>query len=174
MASDGPDSWVAVGRVLKVHGLQGEVAVEVLTDFPDRFAPGKSLQLRTDGGEAREVRIAAARPHKGRLLVRFEGVDGPEAAETLKDQDLCVLPGDLPARPAGYFFHWELRGFAVVDRSDAPLGTVVDLVDAAGLPLLVVRTPSGDREVPFRAPLVVSADRDARRLVLDPPPGLLD
>ena len=169
-----PASWVVVGEIVKPHGLGGEVAVELLTDFPERFSPGGVLQLRSPNGVVRPITIAGVRPHQGRLLVLFDGVDSLEAAEALRGCDLRVLPGDEPVRPAGFVFHFELEGFEVVDVSGRGLGQAGDLGEAGGLPLLVVRTPHGLRDVPFRHPIVVSIDREAHRVVLDPPAGLLD
>ncbi len=173
-ASGDARDWVVVGRVVRPHGLRGEVAVEVLTDFPRRFERGAVLQARIASGPARPLTVASSRPHGGRLLVLFEGVGGPDEAESLRDADLCVLPGDEPERPEGYWFQWELRGFAAVDTAGRPLGTAGDVVEVGGLPLLSVTTPRGEREVPFRHPIFVSADRERRVVVLDPPEGLLD
>ncbi len=171
---DDPAAWVTVGHVVKAHGLLGEVSLELLTDFPERFGPGAILQVRRAGLGTGSLRIEAVRPHKGRLLVRFEGVAGPEAAEQLRGVDLCVRPDDLPRRPDDYYFHWELQGFEVRDVTGTFLGTAGELGEAGGLPLLTVRTRAGERDVPFRYPILVSIDRPARRIVLDPPAGLLD
>jgi 16S rRNA processing protein RimM len=171
---DGPSAWVTVGQVVKAHGLLGEVVVEPLTDFPERFAPGAILRVRRGDLGTGSLRVQSARPHKGRFLVRFEGISGPDAAEELRGADLCVLPGDLPTRPDDYYFHWELDGFEVFDAAGASLGTAGELDEAAGLPLLTVRTAAGERDVPFSRPILVSIDRTARRIVLDPPAGLLD
>jgi 16S rRNA processing protein RimM len=171
---DDPAGWVVVGEIVKPHGLEGEVSVLPLTDFPERFSPGRVLQLRRPTGEARPLKISGVRPHRGRLLVLFEGVEGLEAAEALRGSDLCVLPGDEPVRPPGYVLHFELEGFEVADVSGRSLGRAEGLAEAGGLPLLAVRTPLGLRDVPFRHPIVVAVDREARKVVLDPPAGLLD
>jgi len=168
------DDLVAVGRVVKPHGLSGEVVVALLTDFPDRLRPGLEVLLRGAAGAARPARVGSVRTHQGRLLVRFDGIDGPEDAEALRDLDICALPGDVPARPEGFVFHHEVRGCQAVDRDGGRLGTARDLVDVAGRPILVLETPRGEREVPFTRPLVVSVDVAAKRIVLDLPPGLLD
>ncbi len=172
--SDDPAAWVTVGQVVKAHGLLGEVSVEPLTDFPERFGPGTMLLVRRAGIGTGSLRIEAARPHKGRLLVRFEGVVGPEAAEELRGVDLCVRPDDLSRRPDNFYFHWELEGFEVRDGAGMLLGTAGELGEAGSLPLLTVQTRAGARDVPFRYPILVSIDRQARRIVLDPPAGLLD
>jgi len=168
------DDLVAVGRVVKPHGLRGEVVVTPLTDFPERFRPGLEVALRDAAGAARAARVGSVRTHLGRLLVRFDGVDGPEAAGALRDLDVCALPGDVPARPEGFVFHHEVEGCVAVDRAGSRLGTARDLLDVAGRPILVLVTPRGDREVPFTRPLVVSVDVAAKLIVLDLPPGLLE
>jgi 16S rRNA processing protein RimM len=165
---------IAIGRVVRPHGLAGEVAVEIWTDFPERFVPGLSVTLRSDAGETRPGVVATVRPHKGRMLIRFEGVDGPEAADALRGLDLVVPAGDVPPRPEGYVFHHEVQGCTVVDREGSPLGTVRDLTAASAGPLLEIETPLGLRDVPFVRPIVVEVDLAARRIVLDPPKGLLD
>ncbi|MDL1950747.1 16S rRNA processing protein RimM [Acidobacteria bacterium ACD] len=174
MTPGGPEDWVVVGRVVRPHGLGGEVSVEVLTDFPSRFDAGHDLFRVAPGGDLGKLTVESSRPHGERLLVRFAGVAGGSEAEGRRGAELLVAAGDEPERPPGYFFHWELRGFAVVDTAGLPLGTAGDIVEAGGLPLLVVETPAGERDVPFRAPIFVSADAEERRVVLDPPEGLLD
>ncbi len=159
---------------MRPHGIRGEASVELLTDFPERFLPGRTLRARGLSGEPTPLRIASVRPHGERLLVRFEGLGTPEAVEAIRGADLCVLPGDVPARPEGYVFRHEAAGLAAVTGDGRPLGTVRELVDVAGRPLLVLETPRGPRDVPFTRPIVVSVDLVARRIVLDPPDGLLD
>ncbi len=165
---------MVVGRVVKPHGIRGEASVEVLTDFPDRFRPGRALGACKPSGEVSPLRIASMRVHGKRLLLRFEGLATPEEVDALRGADLCALPGDEPERPEGYVFRHEAAGLAAVSPEGRPLGTVRDLVDAAGRPLLVLETPRGLREVPFSRPIVVAVDLAARRIVLDPPAGLLD
>ncbi len=165
---------MAVGRVLKAWGLRGEVSVEILTDFPERFAAGRELLLRDPDGAVRPLRIASVRPHAGRLLLRFEGIGTPEEAERLRGSDLCAPPGDVPERPEGFVFHHEAAGLTALGPDGRVLGTVRDLVEVAGRPLLVLDTPRGEREAPFSRPIVVDVDLVRRRIVLDPPAGLLD
>ena len=169
-----PDDRVVIGRVVKPHGLKGEVVVEVLTDFPERFSEGLRVRLSGGAREARELRIVAARPHLGRVLLTFEGISDVSTAETLRNAELSVSAADVAARPEGFVYHWEIEGAVVVDAAGRPLGRVAELADAGGRPLLVVETSRGPRDVPFARPIVVSVDVAGKRVVLDPPPGLLD
>ncbi len=169
-----PEDRVVIGRVVKPHGLKGEVVVEVLTDFPERFLEGLRVSLSGGANEARDMRIVAVRPHQGRVLLTFEGISDVSTAETLRNADLSVSIQDVAERPPGYVYHWDVQGAVAVDANGIELGRVTDLVDAAGRPLLVLSTSRGPREVPFTRPIVVSVDVAGRRVVLDPPPGLLD
>jgi 16S rRNA processing protein RimM len=169
-----PGERIAIGRVIKPHGLSGEVVVEVLTDFPERFSEGLRVFLSGGALEAREARIVAVRPHQNRVLLTFEGISDVSTAETLRNVELSVSAEDVSPRPPGYVYHWELEGAAAVDANGNELGRVTGLVDSAGRPLLVLATPRGEREVPFTAPLVVSVDVARKRIVLNPLPGLLD
>jgi len=173
-APEAEPDWVVIGRVARPHGLRGEVAVDLTTDFPERYQPGLTVQLRDERGERGSARLRTVRPHAGRLLVTFEGVEDATAAEGLRGVDLCVGAGDAPPRPEGYLFHHEIAGCHVVDTEGRALGTVRDLVEVAGRPMLVLDTPAGERDVPFTRPIFVSADMETRRVVLDPPSGLLD
>ena len=169
-----PDDRIVIGRVVKPHGLKGEVVVEVLTDFPKRFFEGLRVGLSGGGAETREARIVAVRPHHDRVLLTFEDISDVSTAETLRNVELSVSAAEVAARPPGYVYHWEIEGASVVDAKGTPLGRVAALEDAGGRPLLVVETARGPRDVPFSSPIVVSVDVDGKRVVLDPPSGLLD
>ncbi|HEX7614531.1 MAG TPA: ribosome maturation factor RimM [Thermoanaerobaculia bacterium] len=169
-----PDERIVIGRVVRPHGLLGEVSVEILTDFPERFHDGLAVRLSGPDGETRDARIASVRPHGGRVLVRFEGIASPEGAESLRNFDLSVGRDEVAPRPEGFVFHWEVEGCEALDRAGRPLGVVTELADVGGRPLLVIATPGGERDVPFARPIVVSVDIARRRIVLDPPLGLLD
>jgi 16S rRNA processing protein RimM len=169
-----PEDRVVIGHVVKPHGLKGEVVVEVLTDFPERFREGLRVRLSGGAHEAREVRIAAVRSHRGRVRLTFEGISDVSMAETLRNAELSVSARDVAPRPAGYVYHWEIEGALAVDAAGTVLGRVTDLVDVGGRSLLVLETARGERDVPFARPIVVSVDVAGKRIVLDPPPGLLD
>jgi 16S rRNA processing protein RimM len=169
-----PEDRVVIGRVVKPHGLRGEVVVEMLTDFPERFSEGLRVRLSGDAHEARDVRIVGVRPHQGRVLLTLEEISDVSTAETLRNAELSVSAADVAPRPPGYVYHWEVEGAEVFDASGRPLGRVAELSDVGGRPLLVLETPAGRRDVPFASPIVVSVDVPGRRVVLEPPPGLLD
>jgi 16S rRNA processing protein RimM len=169
------EDLVVVGRLARPHGLRGEMSVEVLTDFPDRFVPGLALVATDARGEGRRpLVVATVRPSGDRLLVAFEGVDSRNAADELRGLDVSVPKGSEVPRPEGFVYHFDVEGCRAVDRAGRDLGLVTALVDVAGRSLLEIETPRGERQVPFVEPIVVSVDVARRLVVLDPPAGLLD
>jgi 16S rRNA processing protein RimM len=170
---DKPELLV-VARVHRPHGLKGEVSAEVMTDFPERLRPGLELIWRRDA-ETRTLELAAARPHGARVLLSFEGVDGPDGARALSGGDLCVAAGDAVPAPEGFFYSHELQGFACTDREGRALGTAQGVEKTPAGPLLSITLPSGKEAlVPFVADYVVTIDRGAGSIVLDLPEGLLE
>ncbi|WP_046468030.1 ribosome maturation factor RimM [Allosalinactinospora lopnorensis] len=165
---------LVVGRIGRAHGIRGEVAVEVRTDDPAaRFVAG--VRLLTDPESAGPLTIAAARRHAGRLLVRFDSVSDRTDAENLRGVTLLVDSADIGLLDDPNQFHdHELIGLTVVTGGGEKVGTVDDILHNAQ-DVLVVKDPSG-REVliPFVRDLVPQVDTAAGRLVIDPPPGLLD
>lgn len=169
------EDLVVVGHLARPHGLRGELSVEVLTDFPERFVPGLALVASGPRGERRrELVVSSVRGAGERLLLGFEGVDSRTEAEELRGLDVGVPAGREAPRPAGFVYHFDVEGCRAVDRAGRELGVVTGLAEVGGRSLLELRTPSGERDVPFVAPIVVSVDVAARVVVLDPPPGLLD
>jgi 16S rRNA processing protein RimM len=167
-----------VGRIVKPHGVRGELVVDVSTDSVDlRFAVGSVLFVTArDGAVTRSLTVTAARPHTGRLLVRFEGVDGRAAAEELRGAPLSAEIGDLPPidDPDEFYDH-QLEGLAVVTVAGDAVGTVREVVHGAGGELLVVaRDGGGEALVPFVRQIVPDVDVPGGRVVIDPPPGLLE
>jgi 16S rRNA processing protein RimM len=157
---------VLVGRVVKPQGRRGEVAVEAFTDRPDRFPTLRRAFVPGPSGEPREVRVEGAFPHKGRYVVKLEGVDSIDAAETLRGLELRIPEGDLERLPEGSYYHHQLAGLAVVDEAGVPLGAVEEVVEtAADTRILVVRGPEGETLLPFADAFVREVDLEGRRIV---------
>ncbi len=163
-----------VGIVRRPHGLAGEVSVEVLTDFPERFVPGLNLVWRR-GSRVRVLRLAGARRHGKRMLLSFEGIGGVDAAAALARGDLCLPAGEAVPAPPDFYYSHEVVGWRCQDLSGKGIGVVTDLQQTPAGPLLSIETPAKKEAlVPFVRPIVVSIERASKRIVLDVPEGLLD
>lgn len=172
---------LTVGRVVKAHGISGELVVEIRTDDPAaRFAPGSTLRAKPSrGGAERSCVIESAREHGGRLLVRLAGVTDRDAADALRGTLFVVDSGDLPPiDEADTYYDHELEGLHVRTITGQDVGVVAEVVHTAAGELLAVRHESGDdkREVlvPFVTAIVTSVSLDDGAIEIDPPEGLLD
>ncbi|RSD23883.1 ribosome maturation factor RimM [Amycolatopsis eburnea] len=167
---------VVVGRIAKAHGIRGELAVDVRTDSPDeRFRVGAAVTTKLRDGSKRELTIAAAREHSGRLLVRFEEVLTRDVAETLRGALLLADTDTLP--PTGdpdEFYDHELAGLRAELTDGAVVGKVVEVVHSPAGELLELDVDGRSVLVPFVRAIVPTVDVAGGRVVLDPPEGLLD
>jgi 16S rRNA processing protein RimM len=169
---------LVVGRVVKAHGISGEVAVDIRTDDPDkRFAPGATLRARPSrGGPQREYVIESAREHSGRLLVRLEGVADRNTAEALRGNIFLVDTEDLPPidDPDEFYDH-QLEGLAVVTVDGRMVGNVNEVLHTAAGELLSVRSEAGGEVlVPFVGAIVTEVSLQNQTIEIDPPDGLLE
>jgi 16S rRNA processing protein RimM len=185
-----------VGRIVRPHGIRGEVIVEVRTDEPgERFVVGATLATGSDpdagtGGvepagaapaDGRWVvppalTIEAVREHQGRLIIAFAGIADRNVAEDLRGVLLWVDGAGLaaPADPDEFHDH-QLVGLTAVTPGGETLGEVARIDHAPASDLLVLRRAGGGTAlVPFVKAIVPEVDLPGRRVVVDPPEGLLD
>jgi 16S rRNA processing protein RimM len=167
-----------VGRIIRPHGLRGELSVEVRTDEPgQRYAAGSVLD--TDPSSAGPLTVTSSRWHSGRLLVNFAEVADRTEAESLRGVWLTVDASEvtLPDDP-DEFHDYQLTGLTVVTVSGELVGTVSDVLHYGQALLSVTPAAGTPRQaevlVPFVAAIAVEVDLAAGKLVIDPPPGLLD
>lgn len=169
-----------VGRVVKAHGLIGEVVVEIRTDDPEtRFAPGTRLRVKGSHGGDHEgfYSIDGAREHGGRLLVRLVGVTDRDAADALRGSLFVIDSDDLaPIEEPDTYYDHQLEGLRVWTTKGQYLGVVAEVLHTAAGELLAVHRPGGGaREVlvPFVSAIVTSVSLDNGIVEINPPDGLL-
>jgi len=166
---------VAIARISKPQGRIGEVAAELMTDFPERFDELNEVKVAFPGGEQRMMTLTKSWPHKGRIVLKFEGVDSISDAEKLAGCKVLISPDDLIELPEDSFFDFELEGCEVVDSSNKSIGTVREVVRTGGTELLSIVTETGDEKlIPFADSICTSVDVEGKKIVIDPPVGLLE
>jgi 16S rRNA processing protein RimM len=168
---------VAVGRVLRPHGIRGEVMVEVLSDVPARFRKGSRVQGVRAGAPPVTLTVAAGRLHKTGAVVRFEGYEDRDRAETLRGLDLEVPRAEVPKAPRGTYYQYELLGCLCRDVSKdrgEELGKVVEVVEDGGGVLLVVEGEGRRVPVPFVKAFLKRVDVARGRIDLALPEGFLE
>lgn len=165
---------VVVARIGRPHGVRGDVTVEPRTDEPDRRLAAGSV-LVTDSTSHPTLTVDTSRWHSGRLLLHFEEVSSRSEVEELRGALLSVDvdPDERPADPDEFYDH-QLVGLSVVLPDGSPVGVVSEVGHGAQDLLIVARPEGGTVMVPFVTAIVPEVDLDARRVVVDPPAGLLD
>jgi 16S rRNA processing protein RimM len=164
------EDYVVVGRVGRAHGLKGEVFVEPRTDEPERrFAAGETL--RTASGS---LTVTGSRTHSGKLVVRFEEIEGRTAAEAARGTELTCLvdPTELPEDPEEFYDH-QLVGLRVETTDGEVVGELDRVEHGAAQDLLVIRTPERELLFPFVSVFVPEVDLRGGRIVIDDRPGIL-
>jgi 16S rRNA processing protein RimM len=167
---------LVVGRILRAHGIKGEAVVEVRTDDPaGRFTPG--TVFGTDPAPAGPLTVRTVRPHQGRLLVGFVEVADRGGVEARRGVRLLVEAHDGESADEDYYDQ-QLVGLAVATAAGVAVGTVAEVMHLPGHDLLAVRSDDSGRGtdvlIPFVREIVSEIDLAAGRLVVTPPPGLLD
>lgn len=164
---------VAVGRVLRPHGVRGEVVVEVLSDVPARFQKGSRLTGVREGVAKMPLTVAASRVHKTGAVVRFEGYEDRDRAGELRGLDLEIPRAEVPKARRGTYYQFELLGCLCRDRGEE-LGRVVEVVEDGGGVMLIVEGEGRRVPVPFVKELLKKVDVARGVIDLKLPEGLLE
>ena len=169
-----PPEFITLARVLKTQGRHGEIAVESHTDVPDRFVEGMRLFALAESGARRELKLEDLWPHKGHLILKFEGIDSISDAEDLLKCELQVPIEERAELEPGWTYVSDLVGCTVFD-GDHEIGKIQDVQFGAGeAPLLVVQgQPKLPYEIPFAEPYIASVNLQAKQIRMQLPEGLL-
>ena len=168
--------FVELGRVLRPHGVDGAFILSAHTENSAAILKGAGLELWSPGGDKRRpIEGLTGRPAAQGFIVRIPGVSRREEASTLKGWRL-VMPRDLlPPLPEDEVYWADLLGLAVETSQGQVLGRVENLMEAGAGLILVVIDPAGrERLIPFQPHVVADLNLPSNRLVIDPPPGLLE
>ena len=199
-----PEAWtgVTLARIVRARGRKGEVAAEILTDFPERLTRMREVWLWDGASQPRHFQVRACWLHKQQAIFHFESCDSISAAEKLVGLDVQVPLSERVALGAGKYYVTDLMGCEVWEMKDArdakeaddakeiarslasraspaslaSLGVVRDVQftgeETSGTPLLVVETPKGELLIPFAAEICRRVDVGARRIDVVLPEGL--
>ena len=166
---------VVIGEVIKPHGIRGEFHVANHADSPSLYAPGARVWFRAPGKPERSVNILSCRPHQGRLLLTIEGVADRDAADALRGMEVVVRAEDMPELDDGEVYLHEIVGYDVVLLDGSKVGVLESFMDIPGQDVWVIRAPDGKEILlPAHEDTVPEIDATARKITINPPPGLLD
>jgi 16S rRNA processing protein RimM len=164
--------YLTVGRIVKPHGIRGELVVEILTDAPEHIAELGEVYV---GPNRRVYPVEHVRFHKGRMLLRLQGCDDRNTAEMLRDASVQILLEMAQPLEEDEFYTFQLLGLEVETDEGEVLGELVEILDTQGAnDVYVVHGLFGEVLLPAIADVIVDVDLEAGRMVVHLLPGLLD
>jgi 16S rRNA processing protein RimM len=164
---------VAIAKIAKPRGLNGEVVADILTDFPERFEGLENVTSVLETGERSKLKIEDHWFQNERIVLKFAEIDSIEEAEAIRNAKICVDENDAVELNEGEFYDWQLEGCDVLTVDGETVGIVRELMRTGGTENLIV---DGEKEylIPFAKSICVEVDVEKKRIVIDPPDGLLE
>jgi len=169
--------FLTIARILRPQGRKGEVAAEILTDFPERFQELRSVFLEAPGQDPQSVALERSWPHKGRIILKLSGVDSIESAASLRGVAVLIPWEQRRSLPPNHYYVCELQGCRVIwERQGAELGTVTEVEPTGGVQVLHVERLDGKGEIliPLAQEICTRIDLAAQTILVDPPEELLE
>lgn len=165
-----PRDWMLVGIVAAPVGIRGEVKIDLLTDFPDRF---KQLRQLYVGDAHHPMRLASARRHARRVALRFEDVHDRDAADALRGQALFIPREEAMPLPPGHYYHDQIIGLRVLSTTGDALGVVEQILHTGNNDVYVARDGAREVLIPAIHDVVREIDVAAGTLTIEVIDGLL-
>jgi len=163
--------YITIGLIMSAVGLKGEIRIHPATDFPEaRFKPGATVYI-----DATAHTVAAARAHKGQMVIKLESVtDRPQAA-ALSGQRLEIHRSQIETSPDDGYYYYQLEGLEVWTVDGQRLGTITQILPTGSNDNFVVRDDAGaEILIPAIDDVVRAVDLDAGHVTIQPLPGLLE
>jgi 16S rRNA processing protein RimM len=163
---------LVAGRIVRPHGIRGQMVVEGASDLIDRAEPGLSVRL---GASKRKARLLSLQRHQGRYLLSLEGVTTREQAESLRGESLELRLEDVGPLPDGVYFRWQIVGLRAVTDEGIDLGEIVEVFSTGANDVYDVRRPDGSRVLlPAISSVVRQIDLEGGVARIHLLPGLID
>jgi len=163
--NQGEPVYIAIAKIGKPHGLQGEFFIHLLTDFPERIKKGRTVFL---GKHYQKVIIKSVRAHNKGLLIHLEGIDDINDVEKIKSQYVYVLAESLPPLPEGEYYHHQLLGLKVFDDKNNYLGELSEILVTGANDVYVVKNESKEELIPALKQNLILVDIQNQRMVVKP------
>lgn len=169
--SSSASEYLVVGKLRRPHGLQGEILMEVLTDFPERLKPGVTLYA---GSDFAPLQIQKVRWQNQAMLISFSEHESLDAVGKLRNQFVFVPAADRPALAVGEYYHHQLTGLMVYTQQGEQLGEITQILETGANDVFVIR-PRDGREIliPDTDEVVLNVDLETGRMTIHILPGLL-
>jgi 16S rRNA processing protein RimM len=163
---------ISVARVARTQGNRGEVAADLLTDFPERFSSLRQVLLEKEGLASLDLVLDSFWFHKNRVILKFQGIDSIDQAKKLAGYEVTVLESERISLPDGTYFQHDLVGCSLIGKSGEDYGKVIEVVQYGPNYLLRIKGASTEFLVPFVESFLLEIDLQERVIRCDLPEGL--
>lgn len=165
--------YLAIGRIVRAHGVRGEVSVAILTDFPERFEQSEWLYIGNEH-EADVYQVKSQRWHKQNVLLSFAGITDRNQAEKLVGQFVQIPVEDAMALPEGSYYLYQMIGLQAVTADGRQLGVITEVIETNANDVYVVQNDEGkDILLPAIPDVIKSIDLDQGTMVVELIDGLM-
>ncbi len=166
--------FIAIARIARTRGNRGEVLADLYTDFPDRFNVLEEVWLEFADGARERKPLEDSWPHKGRMVLKFAGINDISSAEAYVGCWVQIPAGQAMQLPDGTYFDHDLVGCSVRDDCGNSLGTVAEVLRISGNNQLVVKGAGREYLIPAVDSICVRISIKEKLIVIRPPEGLMD
>lgn len=163
---------ITIGKAVKPFGVKGEMKVEPMTDFPERFSGLDRVYLVSPSGREIVCRVTSVRYAQQTPFLIFEGYDSPEKARALNGWFVKLPEEEAIPLPEGTYYWFELIGMEVVSETGEKLGTLVDIFETGSNDVYVLKQGRKEFYLPATREVVRQIDKKAKRMTIRLPDGL--
>jgi len=168
---EGEPVFLVIGKLRRPHGIQGEILMDVLTDFPERLEKGVIIYM---GDQHQPLKIRSCRRQNQAMLLAFDGFIDPQTVGQLRNELLYVRADDRPPLPEGEYYHHQLLGLEVVDETGQWLGVLTKILDTGANDVYVVRPVRGQEILlPAIEQVILDIDLEHKQMRVHILPGLI-
>ena len=166
-------TYLEIGKITSPHGVRGEVKLEVWSDSPESLLKVKKVSYNANGEGL--IKVESSRPHKGRLLLKLEGINDMDAANALRSKVLYAHRDSILKSKDSFFIN-DLIGLEVTDvDTSVSYGKLTDVIETGANDVYVVTDEKGkQRLVPAIKQVVIETDLEGSVMKIRPLEGLFD
>mgnify|MGYP001282409013 FL=1 len=168
------EQLVPLGEIAATHGLDGWLKLNAFNADTAVLVAGLLVYLDLSDAHATLELAADAKPFKKQFLIKLCGIDHINEAQRWVGATLSVAENALEPLDPGQYYHYQVIGFEVFHKDGTRIGTIASLLSTAGGDILVVKEAEKEYLIPAVKEIVDKVDFDSRRVIVDPPEGLLD
>ncbi len=163
-----PPEFIRVGKILAPWGVEGRLKVDVITDFPQRFAPSSTVYV-----DGQRMTIESVQWHKGKAIITLDTANSIEDAQKLREKLIKIHRSQVYPLSEGQFYHFQLIGLEVWTTQGELLGNIAEILSAESNDSYVVHGAEGEVLIPAIEDVVKSIDIDRGRITIEAIQGLL-